>query len=235
MATELNSFPVILLAAGSAKRMGIPKGLLEYHNETWLAHQLKTLKAIGIKECVVVLGDHKELYFGNFPILKDGLGEPQIFDSGLNLACVVNPYPELGPFSSMLCAVRYLIHVAKKIEGVFVLPIDTPCASKDVWLKLAPELKQNAALKACVPQFKTHGGHPVLLSPAFAQQMLAITADAPDARLDKQIELLGKNQKIRLPVDDPLVAVNINTQSDWNDFLEFQKTGMLSCLKSLST
>jgi len=55
MENKIEDFPLILLAGGRSSRMGIPKGLLDYHGHPWLLEQLRRFKAVSGKLAVVVL------------------------------------------------------------------------------------------------------------------------------------------------------------------------------------
>jgi choline kinase len=64
---------VIIIAAGSAKRLGtqtkeIPKGLLDINGKSILERQIKILKDNNIKEIIIITGPHKEKF--NFEKVK---------------------------------------------------------------------------------------------------------------------------------------------------------------------
>jgi molybdenum cofactor cytidylyltransferase len=79
---------VIILAAGESKRMGTPKGLLDYQGAPFLQYQIKKIQEIPLANIIVVLGKDKEEYLEKIPNLNDCI-------------VVTNPNPYRGIFSSI--------------------------------------------------------------------------------------------------------------------------------------
>jgi CTP:molybdopterin cytidylyltransferase MocA len=188
MAAELLS-TLVLLSGGASTRLGEPKGLVRVGGRPWIDLQLLAFEACGGKQAIVVLGY-----------------DAQRYDSVCIRAQVaVNPRPELGPFSSLACA---LALVQSDTPGVFVLPIDVPCAEPDTWHALEQALQ--AGVDAVVPVLEGRGGHPVLLSPAFIAHLRKLPSDS---RLDREIQ--ASAHVVRVAVDDARVRMNLNTPEDW--------------------
>ena len=112
MRCELKDVPVIILAAGDSKRIGFPKGLLDYHGTPFLTHQLLSLYEIGFSHIIVVLGHTAEQLKQKIKLLRSS-------------STCINPQPERGPFSSIQCGLKSLVSDLRK--GVFILPVDVPC------------------------------------------------------------------------------------------------------------
>ncbi len=200
MKFDFKTLPVIILAAGDSKRMGMPKGLLDYRGKTFLSFQLELLSEIGFTEIVIVLGKENKLYQEKVPELKD-----------INL--VVNPAPERGQFSSIQCG---LLALSKShLLGVFILPVDVPCPDEDVWEQLAKVLSTSDA-NVSIPEFNGKKGHPVFLSEEFKKYLITCSSDT---RLDYEIHRQRDNQKTKIiSVNDRNITLNLNTHEAWNAY-----------------
>lgn len=218
MKNSFNDIPVILLAGGKSSRMGSPKGLLTFEDDPWLLFQLKKIKSVGLSRVVVVLGYGADNYLETIEILKVSLDrwcETHLLkgesSSVINLKVLINKNPEYGPFSSILTGLKGF----SEQEHVFILPMDVPCPTTSIWFNLFNELAFNDNLKACVPDFSGHGGHPVLLGKGVIKSLLDVPLSSEEARLDFQLSKLSDQEKKRVAVSDPLICYNINTPEDW--------------------
>ena len=200
MSFDLKKIPVIVLAAGDSQRMGIPKGLLDYHGKPFLSYQIESLFEIGFTDIIVVSGKDTALYQENIPELKKS-------------TVIVNPQPERGLFSSIQSG---LLRLKDKYQsGVFILPLDVPCPSKEVWNQLAVELSSSEA-NVSIPEFNGKRGHPVLLSDEFRQHLQTCSSDS---RLDFEIRKQKELQKAKIiSVNDKNITLNLNTLEEWEAF-----------------
>ena len=193
MAARAADADVVVLAAGRSSRLGEPKGLFAVEGKPWLLHQLDAIARTGLAgRVVVVLGFDAERYLAAIP------------DLAARASIVTNPDPDRGPFSSLQCG---LAAVAASASPVFVLPVDVPAPSPDVWHALAAALAP--ATPAAKPIHDGRGGHPVLFTADFARGLLACP---PASRLDHE---LSRAHVARVPVDDPRVGLNLNEPRDW--------------------
>jgi CTP:molybdopterin cytidylyltransferase MocA len=94
------------------------------------------------------------------------------------------------------------------VQGVFVLPVDTPAPAPGVWSTLA------RSGELSVPNYRGKNGHPVFLPVAWVRATLEeidrSRADPNTLRLDTLIATAVRT----IPVDDGRVVVNLNTMSD---------------------
>jgi len=190
--------------------MGIPKGLLLYQGRPWLLEQIHRFDAAGGKRVFVVLGFHSEEYKDNILELAHN-DLPSTSFPNLRISVTVNPRPQLGPFSSLHCALATLEKEGH--PGAFVLPIDVPGPGRDVFQKMAQSFLNT--FEALVPQFQNKGGHPVLLSRSFTGRLAQISPNAGEARLDFQIRVLPRDKVAYLPVSDERVCLNMNGPEDF--------------------
>ena len=195
--------------------MGTPKGLVDYQGQPWLLEQLSRFEAALGKEVVIVLGYHQEQYFERIPWLRGARDEASV-QSGLAVSVVVNKTPEFGQFSSLQRAIPFILE--KGWSGAFVLPVDVPGPQREVYSRLGAGF--NNELDVVIPQYRSKGGHPVLLSRQFLGQLLSLPAANNEARLDKQIQALSQERVAKVRVSDPQVCLNINTLEEFRAFAD---------------
>jgi CTP:molybdopterin cytidylyltransferase MocA len=195
--------------------MGTPKGLLLYQGRPWLLEQLYRFKAAGGQRVIVVLGFHSEEYKKNIFEITGNAHLSLLFPS-LEISVVVNHQPQLGPFTSLQCALTALSK--ESYLGAFVLPIDVPGPDCRVFQKMAEAFINTQ--DAIVPRFQNKGGHPVLLSQSFADRLSRINPISKEARLDYQIRDLPPDKVTYLPVPDERVCLNLNGPEDFLQYCE---------------
>jgi molybdenum cofactor cytidylyltransferase len=197
-------FPVIILAAGDSQRAGAPKGLIVVEGQAWLERQLDKLAERGAHRVVLVLGKQWKDYVKTLAWLPATSGSEANYKK-TNVTLLINPNPDRGQFSSIQLALQNM----SKEAGCFILPIDTPVPPTEVWKALVQSKKE-----AALPEFEGRGGHPTLLKKEIIKEMAELSLDHPSARLDAQLRLLGERVE-RVPVKNPDVLTNLNTESDW--------------------
>ncbi len=198
------NLPIIILAAGESKRMQSLgyKALLEFKGEPFLHHQIRCLEDIGFKneEILVVLSNkNKEKHIQAIPYL---------------FYCI-NEKPKRGAFSSIQCGLKKIMSINEYLDGVFILPVDTPCPKREVWQQLATNLFQSLSDgMVSIPEYLGKKGHPVLLQKEFITYLLSLPSNK---RLDYEIH---NQKKVISKVDDEKVTLNINTPQQWKTFKE---------------
>lgn len=198
--------------------MGSPKGLLRTPDgQTLLELQLDRLSR-ACKKVLLVLGAQGaqlRAYLKEFPWLTPGGWAPWPRDTErpLELLTLINPQPELGPFSSLQLALKW------EFPYYFCLPVDVPAPPGPLFELLERTLLETTAW-AVVPTYQGKGGHPILLTQNFAKVLLQVPIQTPEARLDFQLRKLGPDHCYRLPVALPEILCNLNTPSDWQAFVK---------------
>lgn len=168
--------------------MGQPKGLITVHGEALVSMQLARLRAAMVRDIRIVVGANRPAYVAAMPEL-----EPCLVD---------DPRCAHGPFGSLCAGIEAL---AGFVWGqLLVLPVDIPCAGPPVI-----GLLRAVTAEAAVPRYGGYGGHPVILSRAFAESLL--TRDVTTSRLDHVLRELPLGARRDVEVDDPNVIVDLNT------------------------
>lgn len=206
--------------------MGTPKGLLRLGNQYWLDEQIKMLSVVGINSVVVVLGFHVEQYLAELSWLREGLREAAMSRDGVKVHVALNPDPSRGQFSSLQVGISAFLNQSELDNngGVFILPVDVPCPSAQVWRELAVAIEKNRTALAFVPRHAGKGGHPILLKRNYLNKLENIGLDRVDeSRLDYLLKRLTAGELVHLDLPATWGAAihrNLNTQEDWKAFCE---------------
>ena len=182
----------IILAAGRSRRMGKFKPLLPFGNQTVIESCISNLRAAGVPEIVVVVGHSAEA-------VRDQL-------TAASVTFVTNPNPDSEMSVSIALGVNALTDMAR---AVLITPVDHPAIHPET-IGLLME-KWRGGAKLIQPEFQGKGGHPVLIDLSYRDELKC---------LDSEAGLRGFFNKhraavLRLPVDSPFVARDMDT---WEDY-----------------
>ena len=174
----------LILAAGESQRMGFPKALLRYGDETFL-DTLTGLFAARCSPVIVVLGAGAE-------DIRAQARRPATF--------VVNSEYQRGMTTSLQCGLRA---VPAEAEGVLFTLVDHPAIKPGTLdALLAPP---RPLLR--VPRRGPNRGHPIWFSRALIPELLAI----PEGGAANAIIRRHAAETEFLDVDDPGVLYDIDT------------------------
>ena len=156
-----------ILAAGRSSRMGRPKMLLPWGNNSVLGHLIAQWSALDARQIAVVCAHddpaiHGELNRLAFPVSQ----------------WIINPAPERGMFSSIQCAARWQGWQADLTHWAVVLG-DQPHLREDTLRRLL-QFSGAHTQKICQPVWNARKSHPVVL-PRVAFGNLA-TSEAQDLK-----------------------------------------------------
>jgi molybdenum cofactor cytidylyltransferase len=198
------SFAGVILAAGESSRMGRDKALLLWppnangqapSGDTFLSAAIKSL--ILSTDFVLVVAGH-----------NDSALAPVIYINAASM--IVNPDPSRGQFSSLQIGLREVLNRGR--DAAFITVVDRPPASPATVQKLreafaaAPD-----SVWGLVPEFSGKHGHPFIAGRDLIERFLRepVTGNARDVehRYQQHIQYLA--------VDDPNIALNINTPEDY--------------------
>ena len=150
----------LILSGGASRRMGTPKALLRFENETFLDRLIRLFSAV-CSPVIVVVGHHAaEIQAG--------------IERASEVVFAVNPDPERGMLSSLQCG---LAEVPAEAEAVMFLPVDHPHLEPATLETLAVRFQSERA-PVTVPTFRGEHGHPVCISRALVAELLALPPDA---------------------------------------------------------
>ena len=139
-------YAVLILAAGQASRMGRCKALLPLTEDAG-DHALSRLARLwsGARVRLAVTGFHADAV--------------EAACARLGWACVRNPQPERGMFSSVQPGLKHCLQNLACADWLAVHPVDIPLIAQGT-LKTLCERARASTASCLVPVFDGQGGHP---------------------------------------------------------------------------
>jgi molybdenum cofactor cytidylyltransferase len=198
------SFAGVILAAGDSSRMGTDKALLPWppqvagqppSKETFLSAAIRSL-TLATDFILVVAGKNEAAL------------APVVYASGASL--VANPDPSRGQFSSLQVGLHEVLSRGR--DAAVITLVDRPPVSAPT-VRVLRDAFESAQqnIWAVVPEHSGKHGHPYLagreLIEAFLQASPTASAREVEHRYQEHIQYIA--------VNDPFVALNINTPQDY--------------------
>ncbi len=197
--------PVIaaILAAGAARRMGIPKQLLPFKDGTLLGHAIDEAMSAGFDQLLVVLG-------ANAKPIRTKL-EATSGDSQASVEFIENDRWETGMASSIRAAVSYVQgRDTARFKAIAILLADQPRVTAAHLQKMRRLFLESAA-DAVAAQYSGGLGVPAIFSETVFDQLQALTGDHGARQV-----LLSPTLNV-VPFLLPEAAIDIDTPGDFNE------------------
>jgi len=202
--SRASSFAGVILAAGESSRMGADKALLPWPpavegqpptKNTFLSATIRSL-SLSTDFIIVVAGKNEAAI------------APVAYAEGASI--VVNPDPDRGQFSSLQIGLHEVLNRGR--DAAMITLVDRPPANSTT-IRILREAFEAAGNDtwAVVPEFSSKHGHPYIAGRELIEAFLQASPSA-NAR---DIEHAHQQHIVYIPVDDPLVAMNINTPDDY--------------------
>ncbi len=196
------AFCAVILAAGDSSRMGRDKALLPWpphdsaSTNTFLSSAIR-LFSFHVDEVIVVVGKNESTL------------APVIYANGASL--VVNPDPARGQFSSLRIGLQEVLNRGR--DAAMITLVDRPPVEMETLQTLEAAFERVSAERkwAVIPEFRGKHGHPILAG----REMIEAFLRAPETSNAREIEHAHEANIEYVPVDDPLVALNINTPEEY--------------------
>ena len=188
----------VILAAGASSRMGRDKALLSWPPEgagTILSAWIAALST----HChmVLVVAGENEVAI-----------RPAIYGCGAFL--VRNPAPEQGQFSSLRVGLQEVLNRGR--DNAMIALVDRPPPATETVTRLVSAFEARPrGTWAVVPACAGKNGHPILIG----REMMEAFLKAPAKANAREIEHGQRHRIFYLPVDDPLVTINVDTPEDY--------------------
>lgn len=188
----------IILAAGEGKRIGTTKALLNWGNENLINYQINSLSHKSITEKIVVVGSESEKV--KKAILRN---EIKIAENNDYLS---------GKTSSIKKGISY---IGNDQNDILLIAVDQP-RTEDLINKVVNfHITNPLDKKISMPYKEGHGGHPIIFSNLFLDDLSKIKEESFGIR-----EIIKNNSEsiIRFKTTDTSSNIDINTSEDYELF-----------------
>ncbi len=202
--TRAPSFAGVILAAGESLRMGADKALLPWPpalegqprtTDTFLSATIRSL-SLSTDFIVVVAGKNQAAI------------APVAYSDGASI--IVNPDPDRGQFSSLQIGLHEVLNRGR--DAAIITLVDRPPANPATIQILREAFAASGNdTWAVVPEFSGKHGHPYIVG----RELIEAFLQAPATSTARDVEHAQQQHIVYIPVDDPLVALNINTPDDY--------------------
>jgi len=134
---------------------------------------------------------------------------PIVYANGASL--VVNPDPARGQFSSLQAGLQEVLNRGR--DAAMVTLVDRPPVRMETveTLELAFERAATHRKWAVIPEYQGEHGHPILVG----REMMEAFLKAPETSSAREVEHAHQSEIQYVLVDDPLVAVNVDTPEQY--------------------
>ena len=165
--------PILLLAAGGSSRMGQPKQLLPWENQTLIEHQIQTLLKTG-HPVNVVLGSNSNLIV------------PVVEEYPVNI--FKNNDWESGMGSSISLAISQIIQKFPDAKGVLITLLDQPLITTSYIEKMLDTVESDSQQIIASRSASGWTGVPVLFNKCYFKDLTELSNDEGAKKIIKRHE-----------------------------------------------
>jgi molybdenum cofactor cytidylyltransferase len=196
-------FAGVILAAGESSRMGTDKALLPwppvsekgFPGETFLSAAIRSL-SLSTDFVLVVAGKNEAAL------------APVAYSAGASI--VTNPDPSRGQFSSLQVGLRDVLNRGR--DAAIITLVDRPPAPRQTVATLREAFEAASRdIWSVVPEFSGKHGHPYIAGREMIERFLR----EPPTGNARDTEHHYREHIQYLPLNDPLIVLNINTPEDY--------------------
>lgn len=191
--------PILLLAAGGSQRLGSPKQLLPWGNQTLIEFQIQKLLKTG-RPVVVVLGANSEKII---PLIQS-----------MSIRIIVNKRWQNGMGSSVSCGMNEIEKHFPDADGVMISLVDQPLISFAHYEKMLNLFKKGEDQIIASRSASGWLGVPAVFGKKYFNALKNLQA-GKGAR-----DIIRNNEKFCLPVECPEIVDDIDTYESYQQILE---------------
>lgn len=189
---------IVILAAGSASRMGKPKQLLKIGTSTLLENAILQAQQTKAKNVFCVLGAHQEKILNQLTSSK--------------IKFIINREWHKGLSTSINTAINYLQSNAADPQAILFMLVDQPLVDKK-YLNVIIDLHQKHPSKIIASTYHKKGGVPALFPKKYFQDLKMVAGD----KGARNYLIEQETNCIKLPSSHQLF--DIDTPEDYEQFL----------------
>lgn len=187
----------IILAAGQNSRMEEFQPMLSVSGTSAIKKQINTLRQAGVGRFVVVTGYQAEQL------------EKHLAHRGVSF--VRNP--EYAS-SQMLDSIKYALQTVENWERALIMPADLPSFREETIRRIL-----ETEGEAVIPRYEGKDGHPIALDGYMFPEILRYQGEDGLRGIFRQAHVTP----VYIDVDDPAVLLRANTQSQYQELLDYEK------------
>ena len=189
---------LIILAAGSATRMGRPKQLLSYQGRSLILHAVEVALESLCQPIIVVLGAYAEQI------------KPELMLRAVQV--VENSQWQEGMSSSIRAGISMLLKTNSKLDAVIISLADRPLVSPQIFNQLIQSYQETQKV-IIASKYNETTGVPALFSNALFPELMQLEGDkGAKALIQKYIDT-------GLILLIPEAAIDIDTPDDYKQLL----------------
>ncbi len=198
----MKKYAIIILAAGTSRRMGKPKQLLPYKGKSLLEHAVQVAKDSKVGKVILVLGANHEMILENMQTDQ--------------MSVCINTDWKQGISSSIIQGLNALLEINPELDGVIIMTGDQPFVNADLLQNLILKHEQSN-IPIIASQYKDTIGSPAFFQNDFFPQLLALEGDIGARKIIK------KNENQVVSVHFTKGGIDVDTPEDYERLLRFKK------------
>ncbi|MDW5288075.1 nucleotidyltransferase family protein [Formosa sp. PL04] len=195
--SQPKNIAILIMAAGASSRMGEPKQLLKWGENTLIEHTIKTVLQLKQEKVILVLGANYHDIFS-----------------------VVNHYPvtvlnnkdwKSGLGSSIARGVQHILKTSKKTDAVFIVLADQPFIDVSYLSEMITIFQSNQNTIIATAYKNNTFGVPVIFGKSYFSELSLLDTD----KGAKQILIRDKDEIKQ--IDYQLNKADLDTKSEYKD------------------
>jgi len=187
----------ILLAAGESKRMGKPKQLMPFGQNTVVEQVIDNLLSSVVNEVIVVVGYRAE------EVIKSIVSKP--------VKIAINPNYQQGMSTSIIAGLNL---VDSRAQAVMLALGDQPLIKSQTINRLIEEF-YNHDKGIAIPTYQGGRGHPIIFAIKYKEKLLELKGDMGGRQIVKD----HPNDILEVAVDAESIITDIDTISDYQSYV----------------
>jgi len=187
----------ILLAAGESKRMGKPKQLMPFGQNTVVEQVIDNLLSSVVNEVIVVVGYRAE------EVIKSIVSKP--------VKIAINPNYQQGMSTSIIAGLNL---VDSRAQAVMLALGDQPLINSRTINRLIEEF-YNHDKGIAIPTYQGGRGHPIIFAIKYKEKLLELKGDIGGRQIVKD----HPDDILEVAVDAESIITDIDTISDYQSYV----------------